>query len=76
MITSDTLCSELETMLEIDSGTIKGTESLEDLYWDSMTVVMFIAMADQKFNIAVSPSALAKAKTVADLLQLLSSPTS
>lgn len=62
---------ELENMLNLDQDTIKGDEPLDDLYWDSMTVVMFIALADQKYSTAIAPSKLANAKTVGDLTALV-----
>ena len=71
MIPSKTFYCDLEAMLELDPETIKGDETLEDLFWDSMTVVMFIAMADQKYSVPVSPAKLADATTVADLLALI-----
>ena len=74
MITQNQLYRDLEGMLELEPDTIKGDETLDDIAWDSMTVVMFIAMADQKYSIAVPPSKLADAKTVAHLYALVSSP--
>lgn len=71
MMTHETFYSDLESMLNLDPQTIQGNETLDDLYWDSMTVVMFIAMADQKYSLAIDPSKLAKAKTVADLTALI-----
>lgn len=74
MITQEQLHSDLEEMLELDPGKIKGNETLEEIYWDSMTVVMFIAMADQKYSVAIPPSKLAAAKTVSDLYSLITNP--
>jgi len=74
MITQNQLHHDLEEMLELDADTIKGNENLDEIAWDSMTVVMFIAMADQKYSVAVSPSKLADAKTVSDLYSLISNP--
>ncbi len=73
MLTKEQLNSDLESMLEMEPGTIKGDEPLDEIYWDSMTVVMFIAMADQNYSVAVAPSKLADAKTVSDLYSLVSS---
>lgn len=74
MTNSEEFYRELENMLELDPEAITGTEELADLGWDSMTLVMFIAMADEKFKAAVAPSKLAEAKTVAHLLALVSTP--
>jgi acyl carrier protein len=62
---------DLETVLELDQESIKGNETLDELYWDSMALVMFIAMADEKYSVVISPSKLAEAKSVADLLALV-----
>lgn len=73
MITPDTFYRDLELMLELEPGTVSGNEILEDLYWDSMTLVMFIAMADQEYSITVEAPDLANSKTVAELYSLINS---
>jgi acyl carrier protein len=75
MVTKIQLQQDLESMLELDPDTITGDESLDELAWDSMMVVMFIAMADQKYSKAIAPSQLADAKTLADLYSLVTNPT-
>ena len=74
MIEEYQLHRDLEIMLELDPETIKGIETLDEIAWDSMTVVMFIAMADQKYSVAISPAKLANAKTVSDLYSLITDP--
>ena len=62
----------LDEMLELDPGTLQGPETLADIdSWDSLAVISFIALADEKFNIVVAGEALAAAKTVDDLLKLV-----
>jgi acyl carrier protein len=73
MIAQEQFLRDLESMLERDPDTLKGDESLDEIAWDSMTVVMFIAMADQKYSITVAPSKLANAKKVSDLLGIVTS---
>jgi acyl carrier protein len=75
MINTQEFYHGLEEILELDPHTITGNEDLSEYSWDSMAVVMFIAMADSKFNIAVAPSKLAGAQTVADLLAIISPQT-
>jgi len=59
----------LDEMLELDAGTLTGGETLESLDdWDSLAVISFIAMVDEKLNLVVEGAKLAEAKTVADLL--------
>jgi len=59
----------LDEMLELDAGTLTGGETLESLDdWDSLAVISFIAMVDEKLDLVVEGAKLAEAKTVADLL--------
>lgn len=59
----------LDEMLELDEGTLTGDEELDSLDgWDSLAVISFIALVDEKLGIVVEGEKLAKAKTVADLL--------
>jgi len=67
----------LDEMLELEPGTLTGTEILADIdSWDSLAVISFIALVDEKFGNVVAGEKLAKAKTVADLLALAAEPTS
>lgn len=61
----------LDEMLELEPGTLTGTEALDDLEgWDSLAVISFIALVDEKLGQVVAGERLAKARTVADLLDL------
>lgn len=63
--------AELETLLEMERGSIQGKESLHDLpNWDSMAVLAFIALADMKLHEVASPAVLANCLTVHDLANL------
>jgi acyl carrier protein len=62
----------IEELLEVDAGTLKGEEGLADLgAWNSLSVLGFIAMADEKYGVAVAAGDLAKCATVNDLVALL-----
>lgn len=64
----------LDELLELELGSLKGMELLTDLAaWDSLAVIGLIALADEKFQKALSPNAIAEAKTVNDIVILLSS---
>ena len=39
--------------------------------WDSLSIIGFIALADEKFSVQVSPTAIHQAETVNDLIMLL-----
>lgn len=61
----------LDEMLEFDPGTLTGDEVLETLEnWDSLAVISFIALVDEKLGVVLEGEKLAKAKTVSDLLAL------
>ena len=64
------LCA-LDEMLELDAGTLTPATRLEDLEsWDSLAVISFIALVDERCGHVVSGDALVKAETIADLLAL------
>lgn len=59
----------LDEMLELEPGTLTGAEALESLEgWDSLAVISFIALVDEKLGLVVAGEKLAQARTVADLL--------
>lgn len=61
----------LDEMLELDPGTLTGAETLESLdNWDSLAVISFIALVDEKLGRVIEGQRLGKAKTVADLLDV------
>jgi acyl carrier protein len=63
---------EIEATIELPEGSLKGDERLEDIpEWDSLAVISFIALVDEKLGLAVDGEALANAETVADLLALV-----
>ena len=71
-MTKQEFLSELEAMLELEPGSISGSESLSDLAgWDSMATLSFIALADSKLGVVLSPAALAICRTIPDLIALV-----
>jgi acyl carrier protein len=66
---------EIESILEIDPGTISGGENLKELgSWDSMAILTFIAMVDEKLGLALDPKSLKACVTPEDLLALCGNP--
>lgn len=63
--------AQLEEFMELDEGRLTGEELLDDLPWDSLAVVSFIAMADEHLDLSVRPAKLAEAKSIADLLAIV-----
>lgn len=64
----------IDEVLEAEPGTTQIADTLEDLEtWDSLAVIQFIALVDERYNVSVAPRKLADCKTVADLMALVQS---
>ena len=64
--------SELEQMLELQKGTLRGDQSLSDMAeWDSLAVISFIALADSKYSVILQGKSVEACKTVDDLALLI-----
>jgi acyl carrier protein len=62
----------IDELLENDPGTIKGTEVLmQQLKWDSLAVIGFIAVLDQHFSVSVAAVRILECKTASDLANLV-----
>lgn len=62
----------IEEILEVSPGTVAGNENLVELEgWDSLKVVIFIAMIDEEFEITLSPQRIAESNTIDDLVSLV-----
>jgi acyl carrier protein len=73
-MTTTQFFSELESIVEAPVGSIRGAESLRDLDglgWNSLAVITFIAMVDEKLGLSLSADDLAKCKSVPDLRELV-----
>ncbi len=66
----------IDELLELEPGTVNGSEQLDQLDWNSLAVVGFIALADEQLGVSVSPARLAKCRVVNDLYALLSAGAS
>jgi acyl carrier protein len=65
-------CAKLEDILEMPNGSIEALDRLENLKaWDSMAIMLFIAMADEQFHLSLDVSKIQACKTVQDLAGLL-----
>ena len=64
--------ANMEELLEADPGSIGLATEMESLsQWDSLAFVSFLAMADSKYSVRVTPTDLREAKTIADLMKLV-----
>ncbi len=70
-MTREEFLTKMDEILELIPGTLKGSESLDDLEgWTSLAMVSYIALADTNNGNRPSPREIAKCATVADLLEL------
>jgi acyl carrier protein len=57
--------------MELEPGTLKGDERLEDLDdWNSLGVIGFMAFVNENFGVILSPKRIAACTTVNDLIAL------
>ena len=62
---------ELDEVLNLPTGTLKGHEQLGELKnWDSTSLITFVALAETNSGVNISPAQIVKCSTVDDLLQL------
>lgn len=58
-------------ILEVDAGSVALDDRLDDLGWDSLSNISFIAEVDTVAGVTVGADELAEAVTVADLHRLV-----
>ena len=58
-------------VLECERDTLQGPEVLADTGWDSLSVLSFIALVQERCDLLISPVGLAECRTVEDLLGLV-----
>lgn len=67
----DEFLKGLDEVVELPSGTLQGSEKLEDLEnWNSMAMMGYIALADTASGAKLTPRQIRDCDTVEDLLQL------
>jgi acyl carrier protein len=72
MMQAEAFLREIELALELPTGSLAGDEQLADLpEWDSLAVISFIALVDEKLGLPVDGDMLANAQTIGDLLALV-----
>ena len=63
--------SEMDELLGLRPGTLRGDEKLEELQnWDSTALIGLIALAESVNETQISPVEVVGCSTVADLLRL------
>ena len=70
-MTREEFLTQLDELLELPAGTLKGDEKLEELEnWNSLAMVSFMTLVDEHFKIKLSPRQFVNCATVSDLLSL------
>lgn len=62
----------LEEVIEAEPGTLSMDKWVVDIGgWNSIAIMSFIAMVDEKYEVILSPEEIGNAETIADLYKLL-----
>jgi acyl carrier protein len=70
-MTRDEFLSQMDEILGLPAGTLRGDEKLEELEnWDSTSLITFIALAESNAGVSISPARVVNCFTVGDLLRL------
>jgi acyl carrier protein len=72
-MTSQDLLLEVDKILDLRPGTLRGHEKLDELgNWDSTALISFVALAEGHNGVQISPVQIVGCSTVDDLLRLAS----
>ena len=70
-MTKEEFLLEMDGILEVEPGTLKGSEKLAELeQWNSTALIGFIALADTNNGARIAPRHVVNCVTVDDLLKL------
>lgn len=70
-MTREEFLLQMDEILDLSPGTLKGHEKLEDLKnWDSTALISLLALADANNGVPIAPDQVVACTTVADLLRL------
>lgn len=70
-MTREEFLLQMDEILDLSPGTLKGHEKLEDLKnWDSTALISLLALADTNTGVPIAPDQVVGCSTVADLLRL------
>ncbi|MFC4222724.1 acyl carrier protein [Lysinibacter cavernae] len=64
----------VEEILEVETGTIRMTDVLKEIDWDSLADITFIAELDSQLNVSVDANELSNSVTVSDLFGFVNDP--
>lgn len=66
-----TFLALVDEILEVEPGTTSIDALLDDIEWDSLANIGFIAEVDSKYELTVDADALSKCERISDLFSLL-----
>lgn len=70
-ITRDEFLLEVDEILGLKPGTLRGNEKLEELSgWDSTALIGMIVLAEETSDSRITPDRVVSCTTVADLIRL------
>ncbi len=70
-MTRNELLLEMDQILGLRAGTLRGDQKLEELEnWDSTSLITLIALADTNNGVRISLGQIVNCSTVADVLRL------
>jgi acyl carrier protein len=70
-MTRDEFLLQMDEILGLQPGTLRGDERLEDLKnWDSTALISLLVLADANNSVSIAPDQVVDCSTVADLLRL------
>jgi acyl carrier protein len=70
-MTKDEFLLEMDNILELPAGTLRGHEKLEELNnWDSTALITLIVLAESNNSVRITPSQIVSCSTVEDLVRL------
>ena len=70
-MTKEEFLVQIDEILDLKPGTLRGQEKLEDLKnWDSTALISLITIAEEHNGVPISPDQVVGCTTVADLLRL------
>ena len=61
----------VEYVLDFEPGELNGAEVLEDIGWDSVTVMSFVAIVKKKVGVDLNPADVVRCESVSDLITLI-----
>lgn len=65
------LVQELDKLMRFPEGTLRGPEELSSIKsWDSLAIIEFISLVDERTGVDIAPDQVRKCKRVQDLLDL------